>query len=220
MTNQPPPPPAHPPRQAKAPRRSGEPSDAEIEAAAAAMMEHMFAPHELPLDAELQAKYRDNARGALTAAAAVRWQPIESAPKDEPLIMFGASPAAGQVIGFGRGVSGPHSIWFDGHGLRYDARWQKPSSFISHWMPLPAPPTDQFDAGPDECETGVALTKAIDTALKDAAPDLATENEQLRISLSRLADKETMSSSCYASDELVARQKFARAALAHRDEVK
>jgi hypothetical protein len=41
-----------------------------IEAAADAMMRYTFAPHELPLSEELQAKYRECARLALEAADA------------------------------------------------------------------------------------------------------------------------------------------------------
>jgi hypothetical protein len=42
--------------------------EVQIIAAAKAMMEAMFAPHELPLDEELQRKYRDTAAKALAAA--------------------------------------------------------------------------------------------------------------------------------------------------------
>ena len=51
------------------------PTEAEIEAAAKAMMECMFAPHELPLDAELQQLYRITAAAALAAAEKVRERP-------------------------------------------------------------------------------------------------------------------------------------------------
>lgn len=44
---------------------------AQIEAAAKAMEQEMFAPHELPLDDELHAKYLDTAEAALAAAAEV-----------------------------------------------------------------------------------------------------------------------------------------------------
>ena len=47
-------------------------TDAEVEAVTRAIEGHMFAPHELPLDAELHAKYLDNARGAIAALDAVR----------------------------------------------------------------------------------------------------------------------------------------------------
>lgn len=52
-------------------QRRREIPQAEIEAAAEAMMESMFAPHELPLNAGLRAKYRNTARFALEAAAKV-----------------------------------------------------------------------------------------------------------------------------------------------------
>jgi hypothetical protein len=42
-------------------------NEAEVEAVARAIEEHMFAPHEMPLDAELHTKYLDNARGAIAA---------------------------------------------------------------------------------------------------------------------------------------------------------
>lgn len=48
------------------------PTDKEVQIAAAAMMVGMFAPHELPLDAGLQRKYRGVARSALEAAERVR----------------------------------------------------------------------------------------------------------------------------------------------------
>jgi hypothetical protein len=44
----------------------------EVQAAATALMLHMFAPHELPLDDELKAKYVKAAEAALQAAARVR----------------------------------------------------------------------------------------------------------------------------------------------------
>jgi hypothetical protein len=117
-----------------------ESSDAEIEAAAA-MMERMFAPPELPLDAERRAKYRDNARAVLTAAAAVRWQPIESAPQDETEIlvhMFGNT----QAVVFFDSVDKDGFVWktADGIGYQQDAP--------THWMPLPAPPTDRKEVMP------------------------------------------------------------------------
>ena len=48
------------------------PGEAEINAAAKAMMEFMFAPHELPLDDELQFKYKALAHLTLEAAEQVR----------------------------------------------------------------------------------------------------------------------------------------------------
>jgi Lar family restriction alleviation protein len=47
-----------------------------VEAAAAAMERHMFAPHELPLSAELHAKYLDNARGVIAAISALSATPV------------------------------------------------------------------------------------------------------------------------------------------------
>jgi hypothetical protein len=46
-----------------------EPTQAQIEAAANAMIDCMFAPHELPLEGELWCKYLETAKAALTAAA-------------------------------------------------------------------------------------------------------------------------------------------------------
>jgi hypothetical protein len=48
-----------------------EPTQAQIEAAANAMIDCMFAPHELPIDDELWCKYFETAKAALTAAAEV-----------------------------------------------------------------------------------------------------------------------------------------------------
>lgn len=54
--------------------------------AAQSMMHSMFAPHELPLDDELAAKYQQTARDAIAAALAVApchgLLPIGLAPKD------------------------------------------------------------------------------------------------------------------------------------------
>lgn len=46
----------------------------QVHAAASAMMLHMFAPHELPLNDELKAKYLKVAEAALQAAECVRKQ--------------------------------------------------------------------------------------------------------------------------------------------------
>lgn len=54
-------------------------TQAEINAAAEAMMVSMFAPHELPLDAELRAKYKRTARSALEAAEKARAMKIAGA---------------------------------------------------------------------------------------------------------------------------------------------
>ena len=48
------------------------PTEAEVEAAADAMVICMFAPHELPIEGELWDKYLSTARAALEAAAKVR----------------------------------------------------------------------------------------------------------------------------------------------------
>jgi len=49
-------------------------STKEIKAAADSMIGCMFAPHELPVDTELEAQYLETARLALEAAEYVRFQ--------------------------------------------------------------------------------------------------------------------------------------------------
>ena len=50
------------------------PSREEIEAVTDCMEQFMFAPHELPLDNELHAKYRQMAEQALVVAEHQRWR--------------------------------------------------------------------------------------------------------------------------------------------------
>jgi hypothetical protein len=59
-------------------------TDAEVEAAAAAMLLQMFAPHELPVDERLWRKYLDTASAALTAAAQVREEVMPNAADPSP----------------------------------------------------------------------------------------------------------------------------------------
>jgi hypothetical protein len=63
-------------------------TEAEIKAAADAMMECMFAPHELPLPADLQERYLETARAALEAAERVRGcpMPVVDAVKDAAIL--------------------------------------------------------------------------------------------------------------------------------------
>lgn len=66
----------------------------------------------------------------------LNWQPIESAPKDQHVIVFNA-------------VAGVHeALWVEGHGwlitqwAGQTGRWW-PSP--THWMPLPEPPEGPSD---------------------------------------------------------------------------
>jgi hypothetical protein len=91
-------------------------TDVQVEAAALAIVHEMFAPHELPLDAELMAKYRATARAALQAAEAAAWQPIETAPKDGTSVL----------------VTWVHSVWVNAESTHF-----MPPTL---WRPLPEPP--------------------------------------------------------------------------------
>lgn len=104
---------------------------------------HMFAPHELPLDAELHAKYLDNADHILTALHAAGytieqdWQPIETAPKDGPYILahWRLMPHFPIVVRWDRRLKG----WQIAGGKgRIEG--------LTHWRPLPAPPADAKDS--------------------------------------------------------------------------
>lgn len=68
------------------------PDPAELERVALAIEATMFAPHELPLPAELHAKYLETARAAIAAQQDVGeadWRTdIENAPKDGSDVLF------------------------------------------------------------------------------------------------------------------------------------
>lgn len=73
-------------------------------------------------------KYKE-IRDAL-AAALPKWQPIETAPKDGTLILVREQRCSGLAIRWDNGwkYESGHTSWLD----------------PEHWMPLPAPPSDQL----------------------------------------------------------------------------
>lgn len=62
------------------------------------------------------------------------WQPIETAPKDGACIL-------GCIAGLARPVS---EVFWWGNGWRaWDGVYVSPISYPTHWMPLPAAPTEE-----------------------------------------------------------------------------
>lgn len=138
-----------------------EPTDKEIEAAARALCvlagHEPDAPGEPPGDPTMAVihhaaprwrSWRKEARAALTAAAQVRgegWQPIETAPKQSDKFILLYCPEdksrwlASWQGGEWYGVDNYGLTRSAGHSLGdpdYVTGW-----FLSHWRPLPAPPT-------------------------------------------------------------------------------
>jgi hypothetical protein len=102
-----------------------------VDRVAKAIESTMFAPHELPCDAELHARYCETARAVLAVMS--EWQPIETAPMDVDVIL------------------GWWESWPGGHQWRQVIAWASSSNPRSpsntrrigkatHWMPIPAPP--------------------------------------------------------------------------------
>jgi hypothetical protein len=109
---------------------------------------HHFADEAEPADKSDFGAYRAMLSAAPPAPAGDGWRPIESAPRDgTPVLIFGLW--AGEIHGpnsepsiFIAAYSGPHGD-FTGYDWNVDggdayACWAKPS----HWMPLPAPPSE------------------------------------------------------------------------------
>lgn len=57
----------------------------------------------------------------------MEWKTMESAPKDEPILML---MKHGAIQGYWDGETGSGYYW-------HDMEW-----YPTHWMPLPAPPTN------------------------------------------------------------------------------
>jgi hypothetical protein len=84
------------------------------------------------------------------------WQPIETAPKDRPVLLWrsDADVTEGGAISIGvMGATGKWAAMTDGDlidEIKSGSTW----TYIdgpTHWMPLPAPPANPVDAG---TETG------------------------------------------------------------------
>lgn len=79
-----------------------------------------------------------------------KWQPIETAPKDDGVEVIGYGPTAGEISGIddmcgvnimsysGRGDYSNEGYVWSVAGGDYYASWAKPT----HWMPLPNPPKE------------------------------------------------------------------------------
>jgi hypothetical protein len=70
------------------------------------------------------------------------WQPIETAPKDAPVLLFGMTNPDERMVRFKKPVvfSG---YWesLDEAWCAHGSHWDGPFFQPTHWMPLPAPPT-------------------------------------------------------------------------------
>ena len=75
-------------------------------------------------------------RSPLTPLPAAQWFPISTAPRDgTAVLLIGRYPN-------NRGWSDIYQSWLQADWADHWARW--PHSFApTHWMPLPAPPSDQ-----------------------------------------------------------------------------
>ena len=68
------------------------------------------------------------------------WQPIETAPKDRPILLF----CRYEPVGIGIWWCNTWHWWADGAALEYMSDFgseYKQFGPPSHWMPLPEPPT-------------------------------------------------------------------------------
>lgn len=69
------------------------------------------------------------------------WLPIETAPKDEPVLLFGMTVPGSKMVRFKKPVvfSG---YWSDIDGIwcAHGSHWNGPFFEPTHWMPLPEPP--------------------------------------------------------------------------------
>ena len=80
----------------------------------------------------------DQGEGSVTG-----WQPIETAPKDQSVLLYGKSDDT-----FTSEVSFPHPVVFSGYWCSLDGAWcTTGSSWVgpfmkpTHWQPLPEPPS-------------------------------------------------------------------------------
>jgi hypothetical protein len=72
-------------------------------------------------------------RRAMTA----QWQPIETAPRDTPILVTDGKI----MVVLMRGDVGPGTDWPDPVGFGgYEWDWEFDWDDLTHWTPLPAPP--------------------------------------------------------------------------------
>lgn len=68
-------------------------------------------------------------------AEAVKWRPIETAPKDRDTLGWAPKVQRRGILSWHEGANGPGWL-FDGYvDTKQDGKW-----FVTHWMPLPEPP--------------------------------------------------------------------------------
>lgn len=108
----------------------------------------------------------------------VRWQPIETAPKDDEQTI---------LVCDARVAGGFHQVvWWDADSKQPEYRWDTSDGpkfhrdAFTHWMPLPAPPAQETEAEGQDARGGLvhegsvaeghapALTEAGRLAIKDA----------------------------------------------------
>lgn len=68
----------------------------------------------------------------LRAQLQQRWKPIETAPRDEQVLVYMQVIDAIDIAHKPEGLSS----WISGGGTKW------PAAAVSHWMPLPPPPTN------------------------------------------------------------------------------
>ena len=73
------------------------------------------------------------------------WQPIETAPKDQPLLLFGLLEVLESDRQLHANLDVPRraaGYWdeIDGAWSVQGGTWEGPWIAATHWMPLPAPP--------------------------------------------------------------------------------
>jgi hypothetical protein len=69
----------------------------------------------------------------------VNWQPIETAPRDQFVLVYARRPSRHHVCWDVAQCESPHGTWRDqsSHEIElYDWR-------VTHWMPLPDPPSQE-----------------------------------------------------------------------------
>ena len=77
---------------------------------------------------------------AMSAAYPNGWQPIETAPRDQALILFGSQRPHDMVFMAGPSVFAGYWDIIDGAWCATGSTWAGPFYDPTHWMPLPPPP--------------------------------------------------------------------------------
>ena len=79
-------------------------------------------------------KARDDLHGEIRALAdSVRWQPIETAPKNERLLLLGRNRDGSRMVAFGAWNG---CDWWDSEDGRLENDW-------THWAPVTLPEDDE-----------------------------------------------------------------------------